>query len=72
MVSAPWPPAALGDMALPFQGGWDHISIRANATRAPRSASQETAGERSGEQGLPSGPAQVAGALQESLGPVCC
>uniref|UniRef100_A0A8C4KYG6 Tectonin beta-propeller repeat containing 1 n=1 Tax=Equus asinus asinus TaxID=83772 RepID=A0A8C4KYG6_EQUAS len=53
-------------------GGWDHISIRANATRAPRSESLETAGERSGEQGLPSGPAQVAGALQESLGPICC
>uniref|UniRef100_G1PER0 Tectonin beta-propeller repeat-containing protein 1 n=1 Tax=Myotis lucifugus TaxID=59463 RepID=G1PER0_MYOLU len=49
-------------------GGWDHISIRANATRAPRSASQETAGE----QGLPSGPSSVAGALQEAVGPVCC
>ncbi|EPQ15900.1 Tectonin beta-propeller repeat-containing protein 1 [Myotis brandtii] len=49
-------------------GGWDHISIRANATRAPRSASQETAGE----QGLPSGPSSVAGALQEAEGPVCC
>ncbi|KAK1343582.1 hypothetical protein QTO34_016362 [Cnephaeus nilssonii] len=49
-------------------GGWDHVSIRANATRAPRSTSQETAGE----QGLPSGPSRVAGALQEAVGPVCC
>nr|KAF6482336.1 tectonin beta-propeller repeat containing 1 [Molossus molossus] len=49
-------------------GGWDHISIRANATRASKSASQET----SGEQGLPSGPSSVASAPQEAVGPVCC
>ncbi|ELK17408.1 Tectonin beta-propeller repeat-containing protein 1 [Pteropus alecto] len=49
-------------------GGWDHICIRANATRAPRSVSQETAGE----QGLPNGPSLVAGAPQEAMGPVCC
>jgi hypothetical protein len=30
-----------GDMASSFQGGWDHISVRANATRAPRSSSRE-------------------------------
>ncbi|XP_016064281.1 PREDICTED: tectonin beta-propeller repeat-containing protein 1 [Miniopterus natalensis] len=49
-------------------GGWDHISIRANATRASKSAPQETAGK----QGLPSGPSSVASALQEAVGPVCC
>ncbi|XP_037363027.1 tectonin beta-propeller repeat-containing protein 1 isoform X2 [Talpa occidentalis] len=53
-------------------GGWDHISVRANATRAPRGAFQETAGEQSGEQNLPSGPAKVAGAPQETLDPVRC
>lgn len=49
-------------------GGWDYISIRANATRAPRSTSQQVAGE----QGPPSGPLQVASAPQEAMGPVCC
>ncbi|XP_037670097.1 tectonin beta-propeller repeat-containing protein 1 isoform X2 [Choloepus didactylus] len=33
-------------------GGWDHISIRANATRTPRSGSQEAGGE----QEAPGGP----------------
>uniref|UniRef100_A0A8D1G7N7 Tectonin beta-propeller repeat-containing protein 1 n=1 Tax=Sus scrofa TaxID=9823 RepID=A0A8D1G7N7_PIG len=51
-------------------GGWDHLSVRANATRVPRTSSQERAGERSGEQG--SGPSSVAAALQETPGPVCC
>lgn len=51
-------------------GGWDHLSVRASATRAPRTSSQERAGERSGEQG--SGPSSVAAALQETPGPVCC
>ncbi|KAL4670089.1 hypothetical protein H8959_008643 [Pygathrix nigripes] len=37
-------------------GGWDHISVRANATRAPRSSSQE----------------QEPSALPEARGPVCC
>ncbi|XP_066129451.1 tectonin beta-propeller repeat-containing protein 1 [Saccopteryx bilineata] len=49
-------------------GGWDHVSIRANATRAPRSTAQEPAGE----QGLHSGPSSVASAAQEAVGPVCC
>lgn len=53
-------------------GGWDHISVRANATRAPRSTSQETAVGPSGKQGLPSWPSRVAGALQEACGPVSC
>ncbi|XP_036682138.1 tectonin beta-propeller repeat-containing protein 1 isoform X4 [Balaenoptera musculus] len=53
-------------------GGWDHLSVRASATRAPRSSSQETAGKRRGEQGLPSGPSKVAGAPQETPNPVCC
>ena len=57
-----------GDVALSLQGGWDHISIRANATRASRSTSQETAGE----QGLPVRPSGAAGALQGAMGPVCC
>uniref|UniRef100_A0A8W4FE77 Tectonin beta-propeller repeat-containing protein 1 n=1 Tax=Sus scrofa TaxID=9823 RepID=A0A8W4FE77_PIG len=51
-------------------GGWDHLSVRANATRAPRTSSQERAGERSGEQG--SGPSSVAAAPKETPGPVCC
>ncbi|XP_054351326.1 tectonin beta-propeller repeat-containing protein 1 isoform X3 [Pongo pygmaeus] len=37
-------------------GGWDHISVRANATRAPRSSSQE----------------QEPSAPPEAHGPVCC
>ncbi|XP_016010636.2 tectonin beta-propeller repeat-containing protein 1 isoform X1 [Rousettus aegyptiacus] len=49
-------------------GGWDHICVRANATRAPRSASQE----RAGKQGLPNGPSLAAGAPREARGPVCC
>ncbi|KAF6083247.1 tectonin beta-propeller repeat containing 1 [Phyllostomus discolor] len=50
-------------------GGWDHISIRANATRASRSStSQDTAGE----QGLPGRTSSGPGALQEAIGPVCC
>uniref|UniRef100_A0A8D0U3X8 Tectonin beta-propeller repeat-containing protein 1 n=1 Tax=Sus scrofa TaxID=9823 RepID=A0A8D0U3X8_PIG len=51
-------------------GGWDHLSVRASATRAPRTSSQERAGERSGEQG--SGPSSVAAAPKETPGPVCC
>ncbi|EPY89041.1 tectonin beta-propeller repeat-containing protein 1-like protein [Camelus ferus] len=53
-------------------GGWDHLSVRANATRAPRSSSQETPSRQSGEQSLPSEPLKVAGGPQETLGPVCC
>ncbi|XP_025281995.3 tectonin beta-propeller repeat-containing protein 1 isoform X1 [Canis lupus dingo] len=53
-------------------GGWDHITVRANATRAFRSRSQETATDWSGEPGLPSTPSRVAGASQEAHGPVCC
>lgn len=53
-------------------GGWDHITIRANATRALRSRSQETTTDWSGEPGLPSTPSRVAGALHEAHGPVCC
>ncbi|XP_072609253.1 tectonin beta-propeller repeat-containing protein 1 isoform X2 [Vulpes vulpes] len=53
-------------------GGWDHITVRANATRAFRSRSQETATDWSGEPGLPSTPSRVAGASQEARGPVCC
>ncbi|XP_012614885.2 tectonin beta-propeller repeat-containing protein 1 [Microcebus murinus] len=37
-------------------GGWDHISVRANATRAPRSSSRE----------------QEPSAPKEALGPACC
>nr|XP_055249161.1 tectonin beta-propeller repeat-containing protein 1 isoform X4 [Gorilla gorilla gorilla] len=37
-------------------GGWDHISVRANATRAPRSSSQE----------------QEPSAPPEAHGPICC
>nr|XP_035138588.1 tectonin beta-propeller repeat-containing protein 1 isoform X2 [Callithrix jacchus] len=37
-------------------GGWDHISVRANATRAPRSSSQEQ------EPSVP----------PEAYGPICC
>lgn len=55
-------------MVLSFQGGWDYISIRANATRAPRSTSQQMAGE----QAAPSGLLQVDSAPQEAMGPVCC
>uniref|UniRef100_A0A8C3WAV1 Tectonin beta-propeller repeat-containing protein 1 n=1 Tax=Catagonus wagneri TaxID=51154 RepID=A0A8C3WAV1_9CETA len=40
-------------------GGWDHLSIRANATRAPRTPSQERGSD-------------VAAAPQETPGPVCC
>lgn len=69
---SPWPPAATADKALSFQGGWDHITVRANATRAFRSRSQETATDWSGEPGLPSTPSRVAGASQEARGPVCC
>uniref|UniRef100_A0A8C0KTQ3 Tectonin beta-propeller repeat-containing protein 1 n=1 Tax=Canis lupus dingo TaxID=286419 RepID=A0A8C0KTQ3_CANLU len=69
---SPWPPAATADKALSFQGGWDHITVRANATRAFRSRSQETATDWSGEPGLPSTPSRVAGASQEAHGPVCC
>lgn len=65
-------PAAVGDEALSFQGGWDHITVRANATRALRSRSQETATGRSGEPGLPSTPSRAAGAPHEARGPVCC
>ncbi|XP_047570176.1 tectonin beta-propeller repeat-containing protein 1 [Lutra lutra] len=53
-------------------GGWDHITIRANATRALRSRSQETTTDWSGELGLPSTPSRVAGAPHEARGPVCC
>ncbi|XP_027466729.2 tectonin beta-propeller repeat-containing protein 1 isoform X5 [Zalophus californianus] len=53
-------------------GGWDHITVRANATRALRSRSQETATGWSGEPGLPSTPSRVAGAPHEARGPVCC
>ncbi|KAF3813894.1 hypothetical protein GH733_017926 [Mirounga leonina] len=53
-------------------GGWDHITVRANATRALRSRSQETATGWSGEPGLPSTPSRAAGAPHEAHGPVCC
>ncbi|XP_004617279.2 tectonin beta-propeller repeat-containing protein 1 [Sorex araneus] len=44
-------------------GGWDHISVRANATRAPRNETQDTAQELSGVPG---------GDPKEAMGPVCC
>lgn len=74
--SLPWAPcsllAAMGDKALSLQGGWDHISVRANATRALRGRSQERAAQCAVEQGLPSAPSGVAGAAQEAPGPICC
>ena len=72
MVSPLDPPAAMGDEALSFQGGWDHITIRANATRALRGKSQETTTDWSGELSLPSTPSRAAGAPHEAHGPVCC
>ncbi|XP_032447427.1 tectonin beta-propeller repeat-containing protein 1 isoform X2 [Lynx canadensis] len=53
-------------------GGWDHISVRANATRALRGRSQERAAECSGERGLPGAPSGVAGVPQEAPGLVRC
>lgn len=50
-------------LGLCLQGGWDHISVRANATRAPRSETQDTTREPSG---VPSGDPK------EAMGPVCC
>lgn len=68
----PWAPGSAGDEALSFQGGWDHISVRANATRALRGKSQERAAECSGERGLPGAPSGVAGVPQEAPGLVRC
>uniref|UniRef100_A0ABI7WA91 Tectonin beta-propeller repeat-containing protein 1 n=1 Tax=Felis catus TaxID=9685 RepID=A0ABI7WA91_FELCA len=53
-------------------GGWDHISVRANATRALRGRSQERAAECSGERGLPGAPSGVAGVPQEAPSLVRC
>lgn len=47
-------------------GGWDHLSIRASATRAPRSSSQKPASKQNGQ------PPSVAGGPWQTPGPVCC
>ena len=57
---------ALGDSVLFSQGGWDHLSIRASATRAPRSSSQKPASTQNGQ------PPSVAGGPWQTPGPVCC
>ena len=57
---------ALGDSVLFSQGGWDHLSIRASATRAPRSSSQKPASKQNGQ------PPSVAGGPWQTPGPVCC
>ncbi|XP_070636305.1 tectonin beta-propeller repeat-containing protein 1 isoform X1 [Bos indicus] len=47
-------------------GGWDHLSIRASATRAPRSSSQKPASKQNGQ------PPSVASGPWQTPGPVCC
>lgn len=57
---------ALGDSVLFSQGGWDHLSIRASATRAPESSSQKPASKQNGQ------PPSMACGPWETPGPVCC
>ncbi|XP_076996716.1 tectonin beta-propeller repeat-containing protein 1 isoform X2 [Tamandua tetradactyla] len=54
-------------------GGWEHISIRANTSRAPRPGSQATGGQPGGEQDPSGGPVVGIGDPQEApRGPVLC
>lgn len=57
---------APGESVLFSQGGWDHLSIRASATRAPGSSSPKPASKQNGQ------PPSVAVAPWETPSPVCC